>query len=123
MIEKRPIDKLTIKGFKSLQDVELELGKLNVLIGPNGAGKSNLVSYFRMVGEMLGGRLQVWVAKRGGANRVLTFGAKRTSQLMTSIHFEEMYYKIRLEPTDENRLTFTENYFPITLQVVLTHTA
>ena len=49
MLEKRPIDKLTIKGFKSLQDVELELGQLNVLIGPNGAGKSNLVSYFQML--------------------------------------------------------------------------
>ena len=47
MVEKRAIDKLTIKGFKTLQDVELELGKLNVLIGPNGAGKSNLISFFR----------------------------------------------------------------------------
>ena len=49
MVEKRPIDKLTIKGFKSLQNVELELGKLNVLIGPNGGGKSNFVSYFHML--------------------------------------------------------------------------
>ena len=43
MVEKRAIDRLTIKGFKSLQDVDLELGRLNVLIGPNGTGKSNLV--------------------------------------------------------------------------------
>ena len=69
LVQKRPIDKLIIKGFKTLQDVELELGKLNVLIGPNGSGKSNLVSYFQMPIEMLGGRRQVWVAKRGGANR------------------------------------------------------
>ena len=50
-IEKRPIDKLSIKGFKSLQNVELELGQLNVLIGPNGAGKSNFVSFFHMLRE------------------------------------------------------------------------
>ena len=67
MVEKRAIDKLTIKGFKSLQDVELELGKLNVLIGPNGAGKSNLVSFFEMLREMAEDRFQVWTAKRGGS--------------------------------------------------------
>lgn len=111
MVEKRPIDKLSIKGFKSLQNVELELGRLNVLIGPNGAGKSNLVSYFRMLIEMLGGRLQVWVAKRGGANRLLTFGANRTSELTTRIHFDDMFYEICLEPTDEDRLIFTEERF------------
>ena len=62
VVEKRPIDKLTIKGFKSLQDVELELGKLNVLIGPNGAGKSNLISYFEMLRRTTWReRLQVWV--------------------------------------------------------------
>ena len=57
VVEKRPIDKLKIQGFKTLQDVELELGRLNVLIGPNGAGKSNLVSFFHMLQEMAGERL------------------------------------------------------------------
>ena len=76
MVEKRAIDKLTIKGFKTLQDVELELGKLNVLIGPNGAGKSNLISYFEMLREMANERLQVWTGRRAGADRLLTFGSK-----------------------------------------------
>lgn len=107
MVEKRAIDKLTIKGFKSLQDVELELGKLNVLIGPNGAGKSNLISYFRMMIEMLGGSLQVWVAKRGGANRVLTYGTKRTPQLSSEIKFGNTAYRFDLEHSDTDRLVFT----------------
>lgn len=105
MVEKRPIDKLTIKGFKSLQDVELELGKLNVLIGPNGSGKSNLVSYFQMLREMLGWRLQVWVAKRGGAGRVLTFGARHTAKLVSRIEFDEMAYEFHLEHTDTDQFT------------------
>lgn len=111
MVEKRPIDKLTIKGFKTLQDVELELGKLNVLIGPNGAGKSNLVSFFRMLIEMLGGRFQVWVAKRGGASRLLSFGPRITSEVSTRIQFGDMYYEINWEPTDDNRLIFAEELF------------
>lgn len=111
MVEKRAISKLTIKGFKTLQDVELELGKLNVLIGPNGAGKSNFVSYFQMLTEMLDLRFQVWVAKRGGASRLLTLGPNVTSKLSTRIIFGDMYYEITWELTDDNRLIFAQELF------------
>ena len=60
---------------------------------------------------MVEGRLQVWVGKRGGANRVLTFGASRTSQLCTRIHIEELFYEVHLEPTDDDRFIFTEELF------------
>ena len=51
MATKNPIKRLTIKGFKSLQNLEgFALDQLNVLIGANGAGKNNFVSYFRMLG-------------------------------------------------------------------------
>ena len=106
MVEKRAIDKLVIKGFKSLQDVELKLGKLNVLIGPNGAGKSNLVSYFDMLREMAGERFQLWTSKRGGASRILTFGSSQTPQMLSKISTGESFYEFRLEPTDDDRFVF-----------------
>ena len=102
----RAIDRLKIEGFKSLRDVDLELGRLNVLIGPNGAGKSNLVSFFHMLREMAEERLQVWIGKRGGADRLLTFGAKRTSQLSSRISIGDSYYEFMLEHTDDDRLVF-----------------
>ena len=108
VVEKRPIDKLTIKGFKSLQDVELELGKLNVLIGPNGAGKSNLVSFFEMLRRLVERRLQIWVGKRGGADRILTFGASRTPKLESNLSFGDTTYSFALEHTDDDRFLFTE---------------
>jgi len=108
VVEKRPIDKLTIKGFKTLKDVELELGQLNVLIGPNGAGKSNLISYFEMLRRMVERRLQIWVAKRGGANRILTFGRKNTEQLFSHLQFGANAYGFALESTDDDHLIFTD---------------
>ncbi len=108
MAEKRPIDKLKIQGFKSLQDVELDLGKLNVLIGPNGAGKSNLVAYFHMLREMVEGRLQVWVAKRGGADRILSFGRKYTEELSSHLQFGANAYGFALEATDDDQFIFTD---------------
>jgi predicted ATPase len=37
----QPVDKITIKGFKSIRSLEdFPLRNLNILIGANGAGKS-----------------------------------------------------------------------------------
>ncbi|WP_219899603.1 AAA family ATPase [Zobellella taiwanensis] len=67
------IKHLSISGFKSIRHLErLPLGSLNVLIGANGAGKSNFVDYFRMLPELIKGRLQRWSSKQGGAERILS---------------------------------------------------
>lgn len=42
-----------VRNFKGLRDVELQLGKLNVIVGPNGAGKSNLVDAFLLLKELV----------------------------------------------------------------------
>ena len=37
------LNRLKIKGFKSLTDIDIELGRVNVLVGANGSGKTNLL--------------------------------------------------------------------------------
>ncbi len=107
MVATYPIKHLTIEGFQSIQRLEeLELGDLNVLIGPNGAGKSNFVSYFRMLGEMVEGRLQLWVTDRGGSDRILSYGIKETSQIKSLIEFGKNGYKFILRPTVEGGFAF-----------------
>ncbi|MBI5478848.1 MAG: AAA family ATPase [Deltaproteobacteria bacterium] len=44
------LKKLKIQRFKSLYDVDLELGHVNVFIGANGSGKSNLLEAIGVVG-------------------------------------------------------------------------
>ena len=64
MSTKKRIKNLTIKGFKSIRDLDnLRLNSLNVLIGANGVGKSNFVDYFRMFSEIMANRLQFWTNK------------------------------------------------------------
>lgn len=101
------IHKISISGFKSIRKMEdLHLSNLNVLIGANGAGKSNFVAYFRMLSELVEGRLQVWASKQGGADRILSYGVKETSALTTSIRFGGNGYDIKLEPTVDGGFTF-----------------
>ncbi len=64
--------RVVLKGFKSIESLDLELRRLNVMIGANGAGKSNLVSFFKMLNEMMGSRLQSYVAGSGRARACFT---------------------------------------------------
>jgi predicted ATPase len=43
------IERITIQGFKSLRDVSLTLGPLNIFIGTNASGKSNFFDALRVV--------------------------------------------------------------------------
>lgn len=80
--------RVTLNGFKSIKTMDLELRPLNVLIGANGAGKSNLVSFFKMLNEMMAGRLQQYVGTTGRAQSVLHFGPKATPQMEARLEFE-----------------------------------
>ncbi len=102
------LDRLTISGFKSIREQEIELGPLNVLIGANGAGKSNLIGVFRLLNAIVRQHLQVAVAEAGGANNFLHFGSKRTQELELNFWFDPNGYKVRLRPTAEDSLFFVE---------------
>jgi len=109
MSKKNPISRLSIKGFKSLRDLdEFELGSLNVLLGANGAGKSSFVSYFRMLSEVVECRLQVWTAQQGSADRVVSFGVKETSRVESFVRFGLNGYKFALETTVDGGFLFSD---------------
>ena len=107
-MRKEPIETLNIKGFKSIRELkEFKLQSLNVLIGANGVGKSNFVSFFKMLGELVEGRLQTWTKKQGGADRLLSFGIKETNAIEISIRFGEYEYDVTLEPTADGSFVFS----------------
>ena len=82
------LNSIAIRGYRSIKDATLELHPLNVLIGANGAGKSNLISFFKMMNELMAERLQPHIASTGHATANLYFGPKVTPQLEAELTFE-----------------------------------
>ena len=82
------LKEVIVRGFRSIKEMDLELGPLNVCIGANGAGKSNLIEFFKMINELMGGRLQQYIATTGRATANLYFGPKVTPQLEAELRFE-----------------------------------
>lgn len=51
------LNQIKIESFKSLELVEVELGRVNVFIGANGSGKSNLLEAIGVLGAAANGRV------------------------------------------------------------------
>jgi len=65
-----PLLELSVKNYKSLRDVTVRLGPLNVLVGPNGSGKSNLLDVIQFLGDSAREDLVPALERRQGFGRV-----------------------------------------------------
>lgn len=98
------INRIEIKGYKSIKNLNLDLKPINVLIGANGVGKSNFISFFKLIHNMYELRLENYTLKKG-ANAILHFGNKVTSELEGYIEFDQTNgYRFILEPTEHGSL-------------------
>ena len=105
------LSSLKIQGFKSIPTnppLELEFGDINILLGANGAGKSNIISFFKMLGYMMSGSLQRFIAEYGTSSRFLYYGAKRTPTMTATLRFDSLksydIYSFQLTNAVPNRL-------------------
>ncbi len=105
------LSNIRISGFKSISadcPLTLNLSDINLLLGANGAGKSNIVSFFRMLGFMMSGSFQMYVAQSGTNQKFLHYGSKTTPCINASIEFGDDKncdtYKFSLTHAVPNRL-------------------
>ena len=73
------ITRLQVRNFKSLREIDLSLGPLNVLVGPNMSGKSNILDVFRFLYQVFfpeanAQGISYAVAQRGGISEVVWKG-------------------------------------------------
>lgn len=105
---------LELRGFKSIpyqHPLKLEFGDINILLGANGAGKSNVISFFKMLGYMMSGNLQRFIAESGTNQKFLYYGAKKTPTMCASLRFEASsfydIYSFSLSAAVPDRLILT----------------
>jgi len=102
------LDKIHISGYKSIKDLDITLNNLNILIGANGAGKTNFISIFRLLNEMVEGRLQFAVGKGGGIRSLLHYGPKKTRKIEIELLFEKNGYSCTWEKAEGEGVVFRE---------------
>jgi predicted ATPase len=117
-MKKIEIENLTIKGFKSIQNMPtFTPSSINVFIGQNGAGKSNFIGFFKFLSNMLSGtgNLVDYTSLYGGASAFLFDGSETTPQLTGSIRLRTSTglneFKFRLSHASSDTFVFTEEQF------------
>lgn len=101
------LNKLTIKGFKSIPNDTLDLGQLNVFIGTNGAGKSNLLEAIAMLSASLEGGIDYERLQRRGSRlsssaifRSAFKNKDRANSLSLTAEFGEAEYSVSLNAVE-----------------------
>ncbi|MCW1913229.1 AAA family ATPase [Luteolibacter sp. GHJ8] len=71
---------LHLRGYRSLRDFRLKLGRVTVITGENGVGKSNFYRALSMLQRMAEGRLAESIAQEGGMPSLMWAGDRRTDE-------------------------------------------
>ena len=79
------IERIKIKGFKRLLDVDFPLRPLNVLIGPNGVGKTSILETLSLLSAAVHGKLAESITDGGG---FVSFATKLSASPELSVGVE-----------------------------------
>ena len=104
------LSRISIKGYKSIRECNVDLKPINVLIGSNGAGKSNFVSAFTFLQNILRQNLAV-ASAQSGVSSLFYNGLKETEEISMEFYFGNNAYGFVLIPTDDGRIIFRKEYF------------
>ncbi|MEW5945165.1 MAG: AAA family ATPase [bacterium] len=121
------IEKIKVKNYLTLRDVDLELKNLNVLIGPNGAGKSNLLDVFSLINEAVSGAPQqgslrnAIIKNRRGMDELLWDHGSESKEMEFTVHisddekniqkmfvkfYSKLYFSLRLEQQSKQSASY-----------------
>jgi predicted ATPase len=68
---------VSIRNFRSIEAVDIDLGDLAILIGRNGAGKSNFIDAIRFLHDCLSNSLEFAIRIRGGIEKIRRYSPSR----------------------------------------------
>ncbi len=91
------LNEIEIAGYRSVKELFLKLGEINVLVGPNGCGKSNVYQAIQLIQAAATGGFARRVVEEGGIQSMMWAGRRRKQEqdvVRLGIKFESISYAI-----------------------------
>lgn len=83
------IKTIHVKNFKSFKELQVDLGKFNVLIGANASGKSNFIRVFEFLRDIARHGLENGISLQGGAEYLTNLNVGTTENLSMQVVFSQ----------------------------------
>jgi predicted ATPase len=95
------LNKYWARNYRSLVDVELDLGQLTVVVGQNGSGKTNLYRALELISRGARGELARTLLKQGGMPSVLYAGNRprrkgEPARVVVGVNIDDLSYELAL---------------------------
>jgi len=94
-------EKINVKGYRRLLNIEIQMRSLTVMIGPNGVGKTSILEVFSLLASSANGKLRESISKVGGISEILTSGKSNNISFNLSMSVpghNPLIYDISLKP-------------------------
>jgi predicted ATPase len=82
------IKKIKVSNFKSFEEVEIELGRFNVLIGANASGKSNFINILQFLKDIVENGLDNAISMQGGVDYIRNINIGASKNLSVELHID-----------------------------------
>ncbi|MDY6783798.1 MAG: AAA family ATPase [Cyanobacteriota bacterium] len=95
------LEKISVKGFRRLQQLDLDMRNLVVMIGANGSGKTSFLDVLSTLAASARGQLYDTLQLKGGLNEILTRGKARELEIAVSMNVPDkqpLHYSLALAP-------------------------
>ncbi|HIK13287.1 MAG TPA: AAA family ATPase [Oscillatoriaceae cyanobacterium M33_DOE_052] len=95
------LEKISVKGYRRLRDLEIEMRSLLVIIGANGAGKTSFLDVLSLLAASARGNLQDKLQLQGGLSQILTRGKAEELEISLAMQVPEkppLHYSLALCP-------------------------
>ncbi|WP_354635446.1 AAA family ATPase [Planktothricoides raciborskii] len=95
------LENISVKGFRRLHNIDLEMRNLTVMIGANGSGKTSFLDVFSILAASASGNLHQQLQLKGGFHEILTRGKARELEISLAMNVpdrEPLKYRLALSP-------------------------
>jgi predicted ATPase len=101
------IKTIHVKNFKSFKELQVDLGKFNILIGANASGKSNFIRVFEFLRDIARHGLENAISLQGGAEYLTNLNLGATENFSIEVVFtpdHERFFTISAAKTSKSGL-------------------
>ncbi len=110
------ITKIKLSNFKSFKNLDVELGKFNVLIGANASGKSSFIQGLKFLRDMTNIGLDNAISMQGGIEYLRNINIGQSEELSLEVTTNKKFIRHLRARKEINGIKIYETSYKITIK-------